>query len=92
MNYEKLACAVPQRGLVPLFHYTYLSRSVEIAEMKCMATLEAALEGEMEREEGEMALDSQIPVASHLLIKHQKEHTCFFPSVATAISSTSVSG
>lgn len=57
-----------------------------------MATLETALEGEAVCEEGEMALPSEIPVEAHLLIKYQKEHACFFPSVATAISSTSVSG
>lgn len=52
-----------------------------------MTTLEASLEG---CEEREMALPSEIPLAAHLLIEHQREHACFFPSVATAISSTSV--
>ena len=84
---------VPQKGPCPsLFYYVHLSRSVETAEVKCTATLEASLGEEAGREEGEMALPSEIPVAAHLLIKHQKEHACFFPSVATAISSTSVSG
>lgn len=49
-----------------------------------VANLKASLE---ECEEREMALPSEIPLAAHLLIK-QKELACFFPSVATAISST----
>lgn len=37
-----------------------------------------------------MALPSEIPLAAHVLIKHQREHAFSFPSVTTAISSTSV--
>lgn len=37
-----------------------------------------------------MVLLSEMPVAAHLLIKHQKERACFFPSAAAAIGSTSV--
>lgn len=50
-----------------------------------MTNLEASLVG---CEEREMALPSEIPLAAHLI--KQKEHACFFPSVATAVSSTSV--
>jgi len=83
----------PQKGPCPsLSSYIYLPRSVQRAEAKCMATLEASLGEEAGCEEGEMALPSEIPMAAHLLIKHQKEHACFFPNASTAISSTSVSG
>lgn len=93
VNYGRLGRTASQKGPCPsLFCYIHLSGSVETAEKKHTATLEACLGEEAGPEEGEMALPSEIPVAAHLLIKHQKEHACFFPSAATAISSTSVGG
>lgn len=78
----------PQKDPCPsLFCYMSLCMSVKWAKTKDMTALEASLEG---CEETEMALPSEMPLAAHVLIKHQREHACFFPSVATAISSTSV--
>lgn len=80
-NSERLGCTAPKSCLVLLFSSTLPGR-VEEAKTNCTTNLEASLGKEAGCEEGKIALPSEIPVAAPLLIKHQKEHACFFPSVA----------